>query len=58
MGELEKYEVMRDHGATASEVYLAARAEGMDEITSIRMLRSVFALSLLQAKDATLRATS
>jgi hypothetical protein len=54
MDDFSRYQVMRDSGATPREVYLAAKQHRMDEITSIRMLRAIFSLSLIEAKQATI----
>lgn len=49
--DFSKYEGMRDRGADARNVYWAAKADGHDPITLIRLLRRVFSLSLTQAKE-------
>lgn len=46
-----KYEEMRDLGADAQEVYLAATDDGYDEIGAIKALRQVFHLSLPEAQE-------
>ena len=53
MDDFSAYERSRDAGASPKEVYLRGRADGLDEITSIRMIRKVFSLSLVQAKEVT-----
>ena len=51
MDDFSKYESMRDKGALPPDVYLAAKADGLDSITVLRLLRKVFSFSLLQAKE-------
>jgi hypothetical protein len=51
-----KYESMRDGGNTAEQVFQAAKGDGMDTITLIRLVRKVFSLSSGEAKDVMLRA--
>jgi hypothetical protein len=53
MNEFSKYARMRDDGFGADEVYRAAKADGLTEVESIRMLRAVFGLSLAAAKEVT-----
>jgi hypothetical protein len=57
MKEFSEYERKREEGADAIAVYRAARADGLTEIDSIRMLRDVFTMSLRQAKEVTIVAT-
>jgi hypothetical protein len=52
MDDFTKYERMRDLGATPPVVYQQALANGVDRITVVRLLRSVFGLDLVQAKEA------
>lgn len=49
--DFRKYEAMRDEGTDPNQVYLAAKADGLDPITLLRLLRAVFALSLTEAKE-------
>jgi hypothetical protein len=49
--DFSKYERMRDKGADPKEVYLAAKRDGCDPITLLRLLRRVFSYSLPQAKE-------
>lgn len=53
MNEYSKYEKMRDEGASPKEVYLAAKADNYNPIELIKLLRRVFDLSLIQAKEIT-----
>jgi hypothetical protein len=48
--DFEKYEQMLAGGASHREIYLAAKRDGLDAITSLRMLRTVAGLSLSEAK--------
>ncbi len=50
MDDFQKYEALRDAGATPDEVYSAGKADLLDEITLIRLLRKLFDLSLADAK--------
>ena len=52
MIKFAKYEEMRSSGSTPDQVYSLAKQDGLDNITSIRMLRQVFGLSLADAKRA------
>jgi hypothetical protein len=49
MSEFAQYEEMRSRGASAHDVYSAAKANGVDAIKMIRLLRQVFGLSLAEA---------
>ncbi len=51
MDDFSKYQSMRDAGATANEVYAKAKSDHMDSITTIRMLREIFGLSLSEVKE-------
>jgi hypothetical protein len=57
MDDFVKYESMKAAGASAVDVYRKAVADGVDSITSIRLLRKVYGLSLVEAKDVTIRAS-
>lgn len=48
--DFSKYVGMKDSGNSPSSVVTVARRDGMDDITLLRMLRSVFGLSLVDAK--------
>jgi hypothetical protein len=50
MDDFKKYEELRDGGAPPREVYGLAKSDGLDPITSIRLLRKVFGLSFMEAK--------
>jgi ribosomal protein L7/L12 len=49
--ESDKYRAMRAAGARAEEIYRTARIDGMDDIACIRLLRQLFNLSLVEAKE-------
>jgi hypothetical protein len=57
MDYFAKYETMKSDGTSAVEVYRAALADGLDPITRIRLLRTVFGLSLAEAKEVTIVAS-
>jgi len=50
MDTFAKYREMASQGATPRQVFLAARADGLDAIALIRLVRTVFGLSLAEAK--------
>ncbi|MDY7233035.1 hypothetical protein [Hyalangium rubrum] len=58
MDDFRKYEAMRDNGASPSDVYYHARTDGIDSVSMIRMLRKIFNLSLLEAKEITVGTSS
>jgi len=49
--DFANYERMRAAGASPHEIYLAAKDDGCDDITSVRMLRAVCDLSLREVKE-------
>jgi len=49
--DFAKYEEMRAAGANAGQVYLAAEKSGADFPCCLRLLRKVFGLSLVEAKE-------
>ncbi len=51
MDDFTKYVDMRQKSASPREIYLAGKADGLDAITLIRLLRTVCGLSLAQAKE-------
>jgi hypothetical protein len=53
MNEQSKYRGMVDSGATAKQVYLAAKADGLGQIELIKLIRWLFGLSLVEAKEVT-----
>lgn len=56
MNEFSKYDKMREDGLSPQEVYLTAKSDGLNPIALIAMLRSVFQLSLIEAKEVTVTA--
>jgi hypothetical protein len=52
--DFSHYESMRDAGAEPVVVYQSAKLDGFDPVTLIRLLRHVFQLSLVQAKEVTI----
>ncbi|HEX2908587.1 MAG TPA: hypothetical protein VHO69_17075 [Phototrophicaceae bacterium] len=53
MDDFAKYMRMSANGKTAEELYLLAKTNGLDFASRIRMLRQVFSLSLIEAKEIT-----
>jgi hypothetical protein len=51
MDDFSRYERMRDAGAEPVLVYRSAQADGLDPVTRLRLLRRVYSLSLVQAKE-------
>jgi len=51
MDDFSKYEGLLAHGSRPREIYLAAKADGLDSITLVRLLRKVCGLSLVEAKE-------
>jgi hypothetical protein len=50
MSEFAKYQQMRSAGATPEAIYRAAKDDGLDAVTLIRLVRAVCGLSLAEAK--------
>ena len=53
MNDFIEYEAMRDQGLSKYAIYSVARANGLDLLNSLRMLRSLFDLDLIGAKEVT-----
>lgn len=53
MDNFDKYTQMRDQGTGVNTVYLTAKSDGLDLAACIRMLRQVFGLSFVEAKEVT-----
>lgn len=51
-----KYEAMKAAGSSSHEIYRTGRADGLDSIASIRMLRTLFGFDLMRAKEVALQA--
>ena len=45
-----RYYELKSSGASAVDVYQAALADGLNEVSGFRMLRKVFSLSFVEAK--------
>jgi hypothetical protein len=54
--DFSKYELMKQSGASAEQVYLEAARDKIDNITRIRLVRKVFSLSLEEYKEVRVRA--
>jgi hypothetical protein len=54
-GDFRRYGAMRDSGASPEVVCRSAIADGHDPVTLIRLLRWVFQLSLVKAKEVRVR---
>jgi hypothetical protein len=54
--EFSRYETMRDTGSSLKDVYREAARDGLDAIALIRFVRSVYSLSLAQAKEVWVKA--
>lgn len=50
MTDFPKYKEMKVLGKSAAEVYATARADGLNQLVSIYVLREVYGLSLVEAK--------
>lgn len=57
MSEFEQFRKWKLDGMSAHDAYRRARQMGVTEVDSIRMLRSVFELSLRDAKEVTIVAS-
>lgn len=51
MSDNSSYEKMRNTGATAADVFQAAMNNGKTHIEGIKLVRELFDLSLVQAKE-------
>jgi hypothetical protein len=49
--DFSKYHAMKAAGASPDEVYQVAARDGIDFATMFRLIRSVFALSFVEAKE-------
>jgi len=50
----EEYVRMRNEGLASKEAYRRAESSGLDGFARIRMLRSVFGLTLVEAKEVSM----
>jgi len=57
MTDLRKYQQIQAAGATPIDIYRLAQQEGLGEIACIRLIRQLFQLSLVEAKEVIVRAT-
>jgi hypothetical protein len=57
MADLRKYQQMHATGVTPVDIYRAAQQDGLGEIACIRLIRQLFQLSLVDAKEVMFRAT-
>jgi hypothetical protein len=55
---LEKYKQLQTDGKSAIGVCIAAREDFFDQIKEIKLIREVFGLDLIQAKEVTVQASS
>jgi hypothetical protein len=56
MDDFSKYEQLKAASASPEAVYRAGKADGMDQMTLLRMLRKLFSLSPRDAKAVWVRA--
>jgi len=59
MNDKEQYLIyvqMRDDGGEATEIYLAAKANGLSEMDCLIVLKQVFAISAVEAKEVSIKA--
>lgn len=49
--DFARYETLRDNGKSPADVLERGRGDGLDQTTLIRMLRAVFDLTLIEAKQ-------
>lgn len=58
MDNFSKYEQMKTDGYSPEDIYQQAKSDKFDFSACIRMLRSVFHFSFVEAKEITLRANN
>ncbi|MBI5545312.1 MAG: hypothetical protein HY901_15590 [Deltaproteobacteria bacterium] len=51
-----RYQTMKDEGASATDIYRATVADGVDPIAQLRIVRELFGLTLVEAKEVSLAA--
>jgi hypothetical protein len=54
--DFTKYELMKRSGSSPTQVYLESVRDNVDNITRIRLIRSVFSLSMREYKEVWVRA--
>lgn len=58
MDDFKKYEILHNQGIMPLETCLLAKSDGLSLAERIRMLRSIFNLSLIQAKEIEVMAST
>lgn len=53
--DFSKYVAMKQSGSSPDQVYRAAARDGVDFMTMFRLIRSVFSLDLVEAKEIIIR---
>lgn len=56
MDDFSKYATLRQQGISPTQIYLAGKKDGLDQLSLIRMLRQVSGLSLVEAKEVVIQA--
>ena len=56
MDDFTKYALLREKGSSAHQAYLIAKSDGLDFAACIRMLRSVYEVPFMDAKEITVQA--
>lgn len=51
-----KYQILAKLGTSARAIYLTARADGLNAIEAIKLIREIFGLSLVEAKEVAVTA--
>lgn len=51
MNEYATYEKLRDAGGKPDDIYLAMKADGLDYLERLKLLRLLFDLSLVESKE-------
>jgi hypothetical protein len=54
--EFPEYQEMKENGIEAGVAFLFGKKNGVDDIALIRMLRQVYGLTLIQAKEVSVTA--
>ena len=56
MNDLEKYDLLKQEGATPVEMWRQAEADGLDQLARIRLIRKMYGLTLVEAKAVLVQA--
>ena len=56
MDDFEKFEELKAAGESPEMVWASAESDGLNQISLFRMIRKVFGLSLVEAKEVAVRA--